>query len=761
MAQQLPSSWTLRRLRQCATGSAAFSGLFTKSEHADWMDAVIEHRGLFQCSVEAGDDKAAYTVFVTTWATFSTLSPAHPLHLLPLFHDEQRAELLRSAVKLITWLEMLKHGKGPGVAGTGHRILGGVVGVGKTNLLRGLALVTSALCSVATPLTWSYEFDGLADQQLETLNDSEALSRVSLVPISILLDCHEQYETCTTDDECSAALRERSAALRDGDVPVSAEAVAGCEMAAAGLFPLLLLDNIDAWYRTDALRGRGGRMATQLLHFGRRPNALAVAAGSSACLRNQLFGVGRWESERPALNPAVFAFAEVTPLHNTGQLVAYLAATGMKLPDDMSVEGLLSLSGGVASVIAAVAEGERRPRGRVDPLLLFDEDHVFAMLVVFVLLDEVNAARLDAAELRHLPPPCGLPESTVRALLRDVGCGEEASCMLERWRDGGVLFLAKPADPGHGPRIEFLFPYHAHLLRERMGAGCLRDALRLSLQLHGVRGGHKLDVGHLCRPQLSRLFRGCSQRMTSLVTADGIPCAQAADESRTPLSPRAVLGTVLQWDARAGISDFALEADSADPAIIHIDAWQYHCPAVGAVMRRGDEGAVTAAVIATRSLGPAANADTNFSHAAAQARWGFCALVGNLTRAARLSAPAEPPPRFKPQLLHLCTTAVLDADAVGSASKPALLTEELVVAFNGSTRARATAAPCPGDVVDASFSVVVHDGLGWLEDLLPDEYKGALAGPALRSRIDVCRGAHCGEDGDAGAGRCKAELMSV
>jgi hypothetical protein len=437
-------------------------------------------------------------------------------------------------------------------------------------------------------------------------------------------------------------------------------------------------------------------MATQLLHFGRRPHTLAVVTGSSASLCDQLFGVGRWAGLHPALNHAVFTFAELTPLRSPDRLAVYLAATGIKLPDDMSVEGLLSLSGGIGCVIAAVAQGERRPRGRVDPLSLFEEDQVFTTLVACMVMNEANTARMDAAELRHLPPPCGLPESAVRATLRDVGCGAEASCLLERWRGGGVSFLSQPTGPGRGcPRIEFLFPYHAHLLRERIGAGCLRDALRLSLQLHGVGGGLVLDVdvGYLCRPRLPRLLGGGSQRMASLVNVDRIPYALAADGSRTTRNPRAVLGTVMQWSARAGIHDFALEADAADPTTIHIDAWQCHAPVVGAVMRRGDEGAVTAAVVSARSLVPATNYDANFAHAAAQARWGFCALAGSLSRAAHLSAPAEPPPRFKPRLLHLCTTAVLDADAVAAASKPTLFNEEFVAAYDGSTKARATAAP--------------------------------------------------------------------
>jgi len=758
----------LCRLRRCVSEKAtavdvASLELFARSDDGVALDCLAESRRLrrlFQSAVEAGDATAAFDTFVATWATFAKLSPTHPLFLRPLFQDAQIMGLLRSEVTLIMWLEMLKLGKGPGVAGTGHRALGGSLGVGKTYMMRGLALVTSALCSVATPITWNYEAEGVSSPGLDIGSEEEASSRRGLVPISVLLNCHEQYEHCVSEAECSAAVRAASGSLRDEDVPTSDDAIQGMDMAAAGLYPLLLLDEVSLWYRTDGLEGRGNRLVTQLLHFGRHPNRVAVVAGSSSCLREQLFGCGSWAGLYPSLNPAVFAFAEIAPLRDVSRLAAYLDATGIKLSPDLSVDALLSLSGGVGRIVAAVAGGERKVCGRVDPLDLFQKEQAFAILVAHVLGTEANTAVLDAAVPPELPPPVGLPEPAVRAFLRDAGFEKEASRMLERWRDGGVFLLSQPLAAGEDPRVEFLFPHHAHLLRQRIGDGCLRDILYTSMQLHGVVGRLGHGVERLCRRRLHRLFVGCSQRMLALVMERQVPyvVAAATAAERAPLDPRACLKTVIAWNAQVGIEDFVLHADDDYPSVIHVDAWQCKSPAVNTVATWNDDAAVTAAIIRTKTLAPATNPIMYLDHAVAKARWGFCALVGILHLAASLATPTLPPPRFQPRVLHFCTSAVLDASASAAARTPFRFPEPFVAAYNKSVKAVALGAPCPPEIINDSFNVVVHDGLDWLDTLLPEEHMEAFASPVLRERADACRrrvqaagGAGSGAGAGAGA----------
>jgi len=317
-----------------------------------------------------------------------------------------------------------------------------------------------------------------------------------------------------------------------------------------------------------------------------------------------------------------------------------------------------------------------------------------------------------------------------------------------------VLFLAQPAAPGHGPRIEFLFPYHAYLLQQRIGAGCQRDILHANIQLHGVKGsvGHGLE--RLCRPHAHRLF-GCSPCTTVLVMERQAPLAEAADGTQRPFQPGGLLNTVIEWRQQVGLEDFVLVADDDDRSLIHVDAWQCKSPEVGTITRCGDDAAVTAAIIATRALTAATDPIKYLAHTVAKARWGFCALIGILHKAAQHPVPADPPLRFSPRLLHLCTTAVLDPDAHAAASEPVPLPRAFVEAYNGSTKARSTAAPCP-DLADASFTIVVHDGLDWVAELLPGAHSDALTSPTLRSRVDDRRRSLAAAAAGAGGARAPA-----
>lgn len=198
----------------------------------------------------------------------------------------------------------------------------------------------------------------------------------------------------------------------------------------------------------------------QLLHFARLSNVHAVVAGSSSCLREQIFAQGAWEHcGYPSLNGSLFAHIDIQPVRDAGELLRYLAATRLELPVGMTAEVLLSLSGGVGRVIGDVCSGAREPRGRIDPVQLLLSDGAFAALATRILAAPENAALLVAAG--EWPPPLGIAEAAAIAILRDAGFGADALRRLERWRDGSVLWLARGATTR---RLEFLFPYYARLL---------------------------------------------------------------------------------------------------------------------------------------------------------------------------------------------------------------------------------------------------------------------------------------------------------
>ena len=113
----------------------------------------------FQADITAhlsdGVTEGAENLFLQGWQHFSKLCTTHAFHLPPLFRSESSTsfQLIRSQARLAVWLERAGNGKGPGVVGTGHCVIGGPSGVGKSYILRGMALTVAALCSHAQPFT--------------------------------------------------------------------------------------------------------------------------------------------------------------------------------------------------------------------------------------------------------------------------------------------------------------------------------------------------------------------------------------------------------------------------------------------------------------------------------------------------------------------------------------------------------------------------------------------------------------------------------
>ena len=384
------------------------------------------------------------------------LPAIHVLYLHPLFENAELLALLQNEATIALRLDQVQAGRGAGVPGTGHRVIGGALGVGKTYFLRGLSLVLATVCAAVTPITLNYE-------ELGAISQTEADARAALVPLSVILDSHDLFEESGSLEECTAELLRRSSVMADEDVPIHAGAVAGTHRSKESTW--LLLDEVNTWYRPerDPLHRRGSKLVQQLFHFARRPHVHAVVAGSSSCLREQVFALDSWSGRGyPSLNGTMFAHVYIQPQRKVALLTSYLRATGLMLPADMSMDMLLSLSGGVGRVIADVILGTRDTRGRKDPVDLFLNDPLFAVLALHILTTSENRAALEA----EWPPPLGLAKTAVLAFLRNLGHGPDAMRKLEGWIDVGVLYLAQTGGVGApSPRVEFLFPHHARLLQ--------------------------------------------------------------------------------------------------------------------------------------------------------------------------------------------------------------------------------------------------------------------------------------------------------
>lgn len=723
----LPSTWLLRRLRRAVVEASTDAASDAAARIACGIDAVFVARlhtlrCEFCAAVECGDSHApGIDVFLRTWRAFSLLPVVHQLHLRPLYERTELVSLLRNEAAVAILLERVHTNRGPGVPGTGHRVLGGALGVGKTYILRGLALVLATLGSAVSPVTWNYEAEGASSTDV-------CAARAALVPISVLLDASDLFESSVSAAECAVALRQRSSDLADDAVPAYADAVSTAG-APAPLAPVLLLDEVNAWYRDagDPVQLRGMRLVQQLLHFARRPQVHAVVAGSASCLREQMFALDSWAGRGyPSLNATLFAHVHVQPLRDVGDLSRFLDATGAALPEGMDVQMLLSLSGGIGRVIADVLQGHSEPCARVHPVHLFSSDPTFAMLVTHILTVPENAALLDDAG--EWPPPVGLSKVAVVSYLRDLGFGANALALLERWRDCGVLFLG-----GIPERYELLFPYHARLLRPFLASPVARLVNCVRIQLYGVAGSLGNALEDLCRPQLAALFPGAVQRGESLVMRKRVASVVDTLGAHAPFAPLALLGRVIRWASQVGIEDFVLTRDEdEDVPVVLVDGWQCKSPVVGSVMRAG--APVFAAVIRDQTLASASDAVNYLSHASVKAAWGMCALLAILTSAAGEGVT------FRPRTIYLRTTAVLDAPAQDAAAAPVPLSAELIAAFNASAKSIALGARCPSSAAGTAFVWHVCDGVGWIDSLLSPGARGSLTTPELFGRAVAARG---------------------
>ena len=128
----LPSTWLLRRLRRAIAdapdeaAAPAFSPL-----PAAWTPRVRALRAAFRAAA-AGEATAAdaEAAFLDAWRAFSLLPAAHALHLRAPFESAALRALLAGEAAMLLTLERAHADCGPGVLGSGHRVLGGALGAG-------------------------------------------------------------------------------------------------------------------------------------------------------------------------------------------------------------------------------------------------------------------------------------------------------------------------------------------------------------------------------------------------------------------------------------------------------------------------------------------------------------------------------------------------------------------------------------------------------------------------------------------------------
>jgi hypothetical protein len=691
--------------------------------------------------VSALSGENEWAIFSGMWTLFHLLPPTHALYLHPLFPTPELESLLRGlALKCLT-LDRAVCGIGGGTSGSGHKALAGTLGVGKTYIMRGFALVAAAICVHCVPIPFDFEGHG-AGVNYDV--DSSA-ARASLPPISLILQAASAVYVDGIAD-AGTRIRAQSTELETDAIGVGDSSMtAVATMLAHKIIPLLILDEVNLCCFTndsnDVRRVRGRYITAQLQRFGRQRNTFALISGSSLSFREQLFAKGKW-SQSTSLNGTLFYVSDVTPLRDIMLLQAYtksmfpaygdVSGTGME-----PWQRLLSLSGGVGRAIETVVGGDTpKPRYGYPPTELI-KDPFLRVVLTEMLDDSDNALQLEA----KWPLCVRVPEARIKSALDKLGCISVDDKLL-KWRDDGVLYL-------NGDNLELLYPY---LVKEL--APLLHDNYRsiiiVQYQLTGIRGSIGAVAESLFRPGVHRIMPvDCqpplsfksgvlkSKQFTLLyespTTRDGAPF-KAAEH----------FGELVSWKAQVGVEDFVLHADVAMGDEDHeeatscvagsgssvvdllLSAWQGKVPKLGTITTWRDYDATVASVVKERAvshLDPIRYLD----HAIVKAQWGMALLAAKLQESERV--------RVHPHVLFVTTTAVLDSACkskiVGSFSWSAALLQaacDIHVKRGSMTAADVRAAS------DAIYLSVRHmesaklcvrfvDGVEWT-----DEVAGELCG---------------------------------
>ena len=703
-----------------------------------------------------GDDEC--DVFLHMWALFEQLPPKHALYLQPLFRTPEVLDLLRSLERKCLTLERVVRGIGGGTSGSGHTALAGTLGVGKTYIMRGFALVVAALCAHCIPITFDFEGHGAA---FKHATDTPA-ARGSLPPISLILRAASEIYIDGVAD-ADSRIGALSSELETADVDVTDSSVSPVgSLLEHDLVPLLILDEINLCCFTDdstdprSIRGRC--VTAQLQRFGRQRNTFALISGSSLTFREQLFAKGKWSSS-PSLNGSLFTVKDVTPLRDPALLRGYTSkmfpSYGGTAANMAPWQRLLSLSGGVGRAIETVMGGSN-PGPRFPPAELVADPYLRVVLTE-MLGNPDNAEQLEA----EWPLCIRVSEVRISSTLTKLGCLDVTDRIL-KWRDDGVLYAS-------GTYLELLYPHVVNafiaLLRDNQ-----KNVILVQYQLAGISGSVGAVAEGLFRPGIRSIipvdctpppsFKGGVLTAHHRVLRYETPAAEPV-----PFVASKHLSELVSWKAQVGLEDFMLhtrdsvESDEDDDGAVSatgagagservldlsLSAWQCKAPHVGTITTWNDYNAAVASVVESRrvsQLDPIHYLD----HAIVKAQWGMALLTAKLQESESHRIAVHP------FLLFLTTTAVLDATCkrkiVSLFSFPVVLLRaacETHVSRKGMSTAAISAAstelyPTLAHLERSPLQVKFVDGVEWT-DAVSNEFIGAFNTPMNRATVAKLRG---------------------
>ena len=314
---------------------------------------------------QIADAQAVLTAFRRVWNTLSALPTKHPLYVPPIYECEMLSKLLLELILAVRLRELDSDGKHP----TGHFIVGGVEGTGKTTILQAVA-VAVAVCSARYFLVY-------VDYKELPLPYPPARIMAEVFIRSCKSEFLSRFGQLRTSKGHATQLLDKLDSCMDGAVPGSFVKLSDLleKMATSALSCRvgLVADEIQSMVVPNALAASPEvKLLRDLESFARHSaSVLLIVSGSSSNLRERLFRKERDAvyDAYPDFNQSLTSYYHVSALRTLPELQLYLAQRySDKFSDPIITQGLarvlLHRTGGIGRLVhdAVMAPSEALSR---------------------------------------------------------------------------------------------------------------------------------------------------------------------------------------------------------------------------------------------------------------------------------------------------------------------------------------------------------------------------------------------------------------
>lgn len=299
---------------------------------------------------------------------------------------------------------------------TGHIVLGGLEGAGKTTILHAFAAAACVLFRKMTPVYWNYKIDDSTPTILH-FPSTLLVEQFSLSP-----ELRGLKQICQT-------------------------------LCKANILPLLIIDEFQAVYKRDGQTERRVAIAYEMSSFARQYRTFCVIAGSSAYMRSMLFRShtdgekDKWEDFED-FNGSLFSIYYIPALRMKEALGDYIS---LRYPDwkltTEQIEQLLCSTGGIGRFVHScflMKNVFSCPVRRVNPLRYIHNNNGF--LIFINMLIYAHEQQIEEHRKSQTLPCLSLPYYSMYKTFKCLGYNFDD--LVNKWVEDGMAYFGKSNNDG-------------------------------------------------------------------------------------------------------------------------------------------------------------------------------------------------------------------------------------------------------------------------------------------------------------------------